>query len=841
MKQELFTLTGMSCSACAARVHKAVSEVAGVQDVSVNLLKNSMIVHFEERAISAEAIVQAVARAGYGATRCAAAASGKPPLPSSGDGEAGMLLRRFISSLGFTLCLCYVASGNMLGLPLPACLSGREHLLPLALTQLLLTLPVMIINGRLYRNGVHALRTGAPNMDSLIALGSGAALFSGIYALYGMAFALGAHDAVSAAQLGQHLYFESAAMIPTLITLGKFFEARAKGKTSDALARLAALAPQTATVRRDGKEDIIPREDVRTGDLVVVRAGESLPVDGVVLEGRGLLDESSLTGESMPQEKTAGSHVTGATINTAGYFVMRATRVGKDTTLAQIIALVDEATSTKAPIARLADTISGIFVPTVILIAVGTAACWLLLGRTPAFALEMAISVLVISCPCALGLATPTAIMVGAGRGAAFGILFKSASAMENAGRIETVVLDKTGTVTAGQPVVTDILPAAGISPEALLRVAASLEQRSEHPLAAAIMKAAALHDISSEHVEQFFQIPGAGIGGMLHGERIIAGNAALLHAEGVENTLEQTGIQLAEAGKTALYCARNGILLGVLAVSDPVREDSAQAVATLQSMGLDVLMLTGDTARTAEAVRRQTGIDRVIADVLPQDKEREIRKLQEAGQHVAMIGDGINDAPALARADAGIAIGTGTDIAVESADLVLMKSSLLDAATAMQLSRAVLRTIRQNLFWAFFYNSVGIPVAAGMFSSWGIQLSPAIAAAAMSFSSFSVVSNALRLRLFVPRHTGDTVRHRQHDEIATRSQPMKKIISIQGMNCGHCTSSVEKALRALDGVRNATADLLKKQAVVELEHDMDNSILEKAVVDAGFTVTGIR
>ena len=624
-------------------------------------------------------------------------------------------------------------------------------------------------------------------------------------------------------------------MILTLITLGKFFEARAKGKTSDAIAKLMDLAPRTATVIRDGKEAIIAREDVLAGDILVVKAGESVPVDGVITEGSGFLDESALTGESLPLEKHGGDAVTGATINKSGHFLMRATRVGDDSTLAQIIKLVDEATSSKAPIARLADKISGIFVPVVITIAVVATAVWLLLGYDLEFALSIGIAVLVISCPCALGLATPTAIMVGTGRGAANGILLKSAEAIETAGVIDTVVLDETGTVTEGKPVVTDIVPTAPGTEMELLTLAASLEKLSEHPLGAAIVQEAEKRGLEFNKVDDFTQTPGQGISGSIEGIHHLAGNAKMLSVEGITNSLDEQAKAFAAEGKTALFFARGKELVGLIAVADVIKPTSPQAVAELERMGVEVIMLTGDNAQTAEAVRRQAGINKVVAEVLPQDKEREIRSLQEQGKKVAMIGDGINDAPALARADVGIAIGAGTDVAIESADIVLMKSDLLDAVSAIQLSRAVMRTIRQNLFWAFFYNAIGIPVAAGVFyTAWGWTLSPIIAAAAMSFSSVSVVSNALRLRLFSPKHKPIT------QEII-RSSTMTKTISIEGMSCGHCTGSVEKALRAVSGVQDVNVDLASKTATVEMDGSVSDEALKKAVTDTGFEVTGIK
>ena len=741
MKKELFAVTGMTCSACSGRVQRAVAALDGVRDANVNLLKNTMAVSFDEAMTSPDAIVAAVTSAGYGASVRGERRDARAEKNDAVVAEARRVQARLIVSLLFTIPLFLLAMGPMIGLPLPAFFSGPGGAFASALTQFLLAAPVVFVNFTFYRMGMKTLFAGAPNMDSLIALGSGAAMIFGVYALYKMAFALGAGDMETARHFGEHLYFESAAMILTLITLGKFFEARAKGKTSDAIAKLMDLAPKTATVLREGAESVIPLEDVASGDVLVVKTGEHVPVDGVILEGRGLLDESALTGESMPAEKGEGDAVTGATINTAGHFLMRATRVGEDTTLAQIIRLVDEATSSKAPVARLADRISGIFVPVVIIIALAATVVWLALGQSFEFALSIGIAVLVISCPCALGLATPTAIMVGTGRGATSGILLKSAEAIETAGGVSAVVLDKTGTVTEGTPTVTDIVPVAeGVDAEAVLARVASLEKLSEHPLGAAIVREAEARGLNLSGISEFSQIPGQGVAGMSDGVRYAAGNARMLRELGVPNPLADMGEKLAAEGKTPLYCVRGSELIGLVAVADAIKPTSRQAVAELEAMGMSVVLLTGDNAATAGAIGRQAGIGRVVADVLPQDKEREIRALQARGEKVVMVGDGVNDAPALARADVGIAIGAGTDVAIESADVVLMKNDLLDVPAAIQLSRAVMRTIRQNLFWAFFYNSVGIPVAAGVFYGiWGLTLNPMIAAAAMSFSSISV------------------------------------------------------------------------------------------------------
>ncbi len=849
MKKDLFDITGMSCSACSSRIQKAVSALSGVVDANVNLLKNNMTVTYDESSLSSADIIATVTRAGYGTTL-----HGAKRETERDDGTTQelrqMKVQLFISFL-FTLPLFYLSMGHMLGLPLPEPLAANA--VTYALIQCWLTIPVICVNFKYYRVGVKTLCSGSPNMDSLIALGSGAAAIFGMYTVYRMTLALGIGNMETVRHLAGNLYFESSAMILTLITLGKFFEARAKGKTSDAIAKLMNLAPKTATRIRDGKEQVIPLEEVTVDDILSVKAGENVPTDGVIVKGNGLLDESALTGESLPLEKKDGDSVTGATINTSGHFLMRATHVGANTTLAQIIRLVDEATSSKAPIARLADKISGIFVPIVIVIAMAATVVWLLLGHDFEFALSIGIAVLVISCPCALGLATPTAIMVGTGRGAANGILLKSAEAIEKAGSINTVVLDKTGTVTKGKPTVTDIVTVSGVDTDEVLTCAASLEKLSEHPLGTAIVQEAENHGISPTSVTNFTQIPGQGITGNMNGRFCAVGNAKMLQAQGVENTLSGEGEKLASNGKTPLYCISEAKLIGVIGVADVIKPTSRWAVAELENMGLEVALLTGDNVKTAENIRRQAGIGRVIADVLPQDKEREIRRLQAQGKKVAMVGDGINDAPALARADVGIAIGAGTDIAIESADVVLMKNDLLDAVSAIQLSRAVMRNIKQNLFWAFFYNSIGIPIAAGVFYGvWGVTLNPMIAAAAMSFSSVSVVTNALRLRLFTPKYKFSAEAVPPKDSrrepvllpattTTIGSSSMKKVITIEGMSCGHCTNAVEKALRTISGVNNVSVELTSKQAVVESQTAIADEQLKKVITDSGYQVVEIR
>ena len=749
MKQT-FDVTGMTCAACSARVEKATRAVPGVADVAVNLLKNSMDISFDDgvepSAVTA-AVEAAVDKAGYGASaRVPAVANGggqgagsraaqaRPVADAAA--EAKHVRMRLIVSAAFTIPLFYLSMGHMFGWPLPGFFLGDENVLTFAFTQFLLLLPVVFVNFNFFCVGFKTLVHGAPNMDSLIALGSTAASAYGIYAIYKIGIALGAGDLHAAHMAAMDLYFESAAMILTLITLGKYFEARAKGKTTDAIAKLVDLAPKEAVRLADGVEERVPVEAVRVGDVLAVRAGEGVPVDGTLLEGSGTLDESVITGESVPVDKRPGDRVTGATLNSTGWFTMRADRVGDDTALAGIIRLVDEATSTKAPIEKIADKISGVFVPVVIVIAVVTFAVWMFGGATLEIALSHAISVLVISCPCALGLATPTAIMVGTGRGATNGILIKSAEALETAHDVRTVVLDKTGTVTEGAPSVTDVLAAPGASEERLLELAVSVEGRSEHPLARAVCAYARERKVYPLLVEDFRQIPGEGVAALVDDHPSLAGNLRMMEARGIETgTFAEAARRLADEGKTPLFFAQDGELLGIVAVADTVKPSSAAALAVLKGMGIRTVMLTGDNERTAAAIQRKVGADEVIAGVLPDGKEREIRRLAEQGR-VAMVGDGINDAPALARADIGIAIGAGTDVAIESADIVLMRSDLLDVPVSIQLSRATLRNIKQNLFWALVYNAVCIPVAAGALSFMGLNLNPMIAAAAMSLSS---------------------------------------------------------------------------------------------------------
>ena len=881
MKKETYDITGMSCAACSARIEKGISGMEGMQQCSVNLLKNSMTVSYDEAELDSGKIIHQVEDIGYGASlhqtqgskTTGASGRGKNGATDAAAAAAKQMKQRLIVSLVFTIPLFYISMGHMAGWPLPPWLLGARNHMIFAFTQFLLVLPVLIAGGHYFKNGLRNLWHRSPNMDSLIALGSGAAFVYGIYAIYKIAWGFSIEDMDMVETFGMNLYFESSAMILTLITLGKFMEARAKSKTSEAITKLMDLAPKTAKVLRNGQEEEISVDDVQNGDILVVRDGDTVPVDGKITEGFASVDESAITGESLPVDKQTGDPVTGGTINRTGYFQMEATAVGEHTTLSKIIQLVDDATSSKAPIAKLADRVSSVFVPVVITIALLAAILWLLAGQSFEFALSVAISVLVISCPCALGLATPTAIMVGTGRGAAKGILIKSAEALEITHSIDTVVLDKTGTVTQGKPVVTDVIAleadgkAAGENTQAyteLLQLAFSLEKMSSHPLAEAIVKKAEACSAAFQEVSDYEMIPGQGIAGTIGKVRCLAGNRKLMETNRIDISVA-AGLQekLADEGKTPLYFAQGGKFLGVIAAADVVKPTSREAIARLQEMGMDVIMLTGDNARTAEAIKKQVGIKTVIADVLPEDKEEKVRQLQEQGHKVAMVGDGINDAPALARADVGIAIGAGTDVAIESADIVLMKSDLMDAASAVSLSRAVIRNIKQNLFWAFFYNAIGIPVAAGvLYPAFHILLNPMIGAAAMSFSSVSVVSNALRLRFFTPKwkHESGTAdlqttgnggmmeqstaaaeiadRIAQNDE-SKGETTMKKTIKIEGMMCQHCVKAATKALEGVAGVTAVTVSLEDKQAVVE--GTATDEALAAAIVDAGYEVKGIE
>ncbi len=858
MKQT-FTVTGMTCSACSAHVEKAVSKVPGVSGVAVSLLTNSMSVTYNENETGPEAIIKAVVDGGYGASL--PARKGASPAAASGSrsavGENAMeaelkaMKHRLVWSFVFLLPLFYISMGHMLGAPLPGFLTGMENALAFALTQLLLTLPIMYLNDKYYKNGFKTLLHGAPNMDSLIAVGSAAAVVYGVFAIYQIGYDLGHKDMDRVAAYHMDLYFESAGMILTLITLGKFMETRSKGKTSEAITRLMDLSPKTARVLRDGAETELPVEEVRVDDLIVVRPGEAIPVDGVVVEGASAVDESALTGESLPVDKAPGDRVAAASLNKSGSFTFKALRVGEDTTLAQMIRLVEEAAASKAPIAKLADKVAGVFVPVVMGIALLAAAVWLVLTHSVTSALTAGVAVLVISCPCALGLATPVAIMVGTGKGAEQGILVKSAEGLETLHAVDTVVLDKTGTLTQGKPSVTDILPAGEMTETALLGLAASLEAPSEHPLGAAIVEEAKTRGLTLHSVENFSAVHGKGLTATLAGRSCLAGNRAMLEAEGIP--LEDWGDRaeaLAAQGKTPLYFACDGKMLGLIALADTPKPTSAQAVAAFRKLGIDVIMLTGDNRRTAQAVGEALGVSEVYAEVLPQDKERTVSQLQSQGKKVAMIGDGVNDAPALARADVGLAIGAGTDVAIESADIVLMKSDLMDAVTAVELSRATIRNIRQNLFWAFFYNALCIPLAAGVFYPlFHLQLNPMFAAAAMSLSSVTVVSNALRLRLFKSRFTAspEAAAPVEHTSAGTQAgaqintqkgeAAMKKTIQIEGMMCPNCERHVKTALEAL----GLQAEVSHVNGTAVVTGEAGDEALTKAVTDAGYKVLSIQ
>ena len=857
---EQYNVTGMSCAACSARVEKAVKKVPGVTSCSVSLLTNSMGV---EGTASPAAILSAVQEAGYGASPknvSASKASGaSADLDALADHETPKLKRRLIASLGFLLVLMYFSMGHMMwGWPLPHWFDGNH--VAMGLVQLLLAGIVMVINQKFFINGFKGLIHGAPNMDTLVALGSMASFVWSTYALFAMTRAQVDGNDELVMHYMMEFYFESAAMILTLITVGKMLEARSKGKTTDALKSLMKLAPKTATLVRDGAEVTVAIADVQKGDVFVVRPGENIPVDGVVLEGTSAVNESALTGESIPVDKAVGDKVSAATTNQSGFLRCEATRVGEDTTLAQIIKMVSDAAATKAPIAKIADTVSGFFVPAVISIAVVTTIVWLLLGHELGYALARGISVLVISCPCALGLATPVAIMVGNGLGAKNGILFKTAASLEAAGRTQIVALDKTGTITEGAPRVTDLLPAEGVTETELLTLAAALESRSEHPLAKAVLADAEAKAITSPEVTDFAALPGNGLAAKLDGMDIYAGNAAFIQTKlTLPAALAQQAEKLASEGKTPLFFGGAGRLLGVIAVADTIKEDSPEAIRQLQNMGIRVVMLTGDNQRTADAIGRQAGVDEVIAGVLPDGKEAVIRQLQASGK-VAMVGDGINDAPALTRADTGIAIGAGTDVAIDAADVVLMNSKLSDVPAAIRLSRATLRNIHENLFWAFIYNIIGIPLAAGLFIPFGLTLNPMFGAAAMSLSSFCVVSNALRLNLFdlhSTRHDHKTAspaaapvqsaaeNNKKSDaeapEVKTEDHTMKKTLKVEGMMCGHCEARVKKALEALPEVDEAVVSHEAGTAIVTLNAEVADDVLKNAVEAQDYKVTGIQ
>ena len=836
---EQYTVTGMSCAACSARVEKAVSKVPGVTACSVSLLTNSMGV---EGTASQADIIKAVVDAGYGASvkgeeTAAASVSYQAEEEALADHETPVLKKRLLASLGFLMVLMYFSMGHMMwGWPVPAFFENNH--VAMGLLQLLLAAIVMVINQKFFISGFRGLLHKAPNMDTLVALGSGASFVWSTYALFALSDAQLRGDMDGVMTYMHEFYFESAAMILTLITVGKMLEARSKGKTTDALKGLMKLAPKTAVVLRDGKETTVPIAQVRKGDVFVVRPGENIPVDGVVLEGSSAVNESALTGESIPVDKETGDLVSAATVNQSGFLRCEATRVGEDTTLSQIIKMVSDAAATKAPIAKIADRVSGVFVPAVITIAVLTTFGWLLLGETLGFALARGISVLVISCPCALGLATPVAIMVGNGMGAKNGILFKTAVSLEETGRVEIVALDKTGTITKGEPVVTDLLPAEGATEMELLSMAGSLEKKSEHPLAKAVLKKAEEEPVTISEVSEFTALPGNGLSGRLNGEELLGGNLTFISSRvTVPETIKKEAQTLAGEGKTPLFFAKGGRLAGIIAVADTIKEDSPKAAKELQNMGLHVVMLTGDNERTAKAVGAQAGVDEVIAGVLPDGKESVIRSLKSKGK-VAMVGDGINDAPALTRADIGIAIGAGTDVAIDAADVVLMKSRLSDVPAAIRLSRATLRNIHENLFWAFFYNIIGIPLAMGVWIPlFGWQLNPMFGAAAMSLSSFCVVSNALRLNFFDMYRSDRDKKIKEKKKKETKT--MEKTLKVEGMMCEHCEARVKKALEAVPGVESAVASHKDGTAVVTLSQDVPYETLKKAVEDQDYKVIG--
>lgn len=840
-----FNVTGMTCSACSASVEKAVKKLEGINSVSVNLLTNSMVVHYNEEVIDENNIIEAVTSAGYGAS---VFSKNKNEIKVSDkmrvEDEIKEMKKRLIISFAFLIPLMYISMGHMMGLPLPSFLSGLENAISYGMTQFLLALVIVYVNRKYYQVGFKTLFKGSPNMDTLIAIGSSAAMVYGIFAIYRMGYGLGIQDFELVEKYHMDLYFESAAMILALITLGKYLEKKSKGKTSEAITKLMDLAPKTATILRNNKEVIVPIEEVLKDDIVIVKPGESIPVDGVIIEGSSSIDQSAITGESIPVEKNIGDKVIAATINKNGYFKFKAEKVGDDTTLAQIISLVEDASSSKAPISKLADKISGVFVPIVISISIISTIVWLLVGKSFEFSLSIGIAVLVISCPCALGLATPVAIMVGTGKGAENGILIKSAEALETAHKIQTVVLDKTGTITEGKPKVTDIVVNSNINKNELLKIAASIEKPSEHPLADAIVEKAKKENITLLDVDNFISITGKGIKAEINNKIYYAGNLSLMKENNIDySKFEKIINDLAKKGKTPLCFSDDSILLGVIAVADTIKPTSKKAIEEFKNMGINIVMLTGDNKNTAEAIRKELNIDKVIAEVLPQDKEKEVRKIQESGKKVAMIGDGINDAPALARADVGIAIGAGTDIAIESADIVLMKSDLLDGVTTIKLSKAVIKNIKENLFWAFFYNAIGIPLAAGVFYNiLGWKLNPMFGAFAMSLSSVCVVSNALRLKLFKAYDKNIINEENFENEFEEgEDEEMKKIVRVDGMNCSHCQAKVESALSALDGVSEAKVNLKKKIAVVTLEKEVNDDTLLKAVNDAGFTGVSVE
>lgn len=850
MKQK-FNVTGMSCSACSANIERTLRKQPGIQKAEVNLLSNSMQVTYDENKISEAQIIQIVESIGYGAS-VPGKATAQAQETDVGKSEEKSLLHRFVASVILLVPLMYIAMYHMFyewfGLPIPGFMMqlfhGNENVITFAFSQFLILLPILYINRKYFTSGFKNLIHRSPNMDTLIAIGASAATLYGIVAIFLLGYGLGHGDTALVERYSMDIYFESAGTILTLITLGKYLEAKSKGKTGEAIKKLMDLTPKSATVLRDGKEVVVGLEEIVVGDTVLLKPGQSIPVDGTVVSGTTVVDESAITGESVPVEKAAGDTLIAATINKSGSVQFTATRVGADTTIAKIIELVQEAASSKAPIAKLADKISGVFVPIVIGIALISFVVWLLLGQGLEFALSTGIAVLVISCPCALGLATPVAIMVATGKGAENGILIKSAAALETAHKADCVVLDKTGTITEGNMRVSDVA-AFGTDEKTLVQIAASLEAKSEHPLAQAVVQYAKEQVIAPQEAEQFEAVFGRGVRAVVGGKLCLAGNQAFMQESGVDTAAaQQAADRLASEGKTPLYFAQEGKLAGLIAAADTVKPSSAAAVEAFRNMGIRTIMLTGDNARVAEAIQKQVGVDETIAQVLPQDKEQKIRSLQEQGKTVVMIGDGINDAPALTRADVGVAIGAGTDVALESADIVLVKNDLMDAVSAVSLSHAVIRNIKMNLFWAFFYNAIGIPIAAGVFYyAFGLKLNPMFAAAAMSLSSVCVVTNALRLRFFKPKHFAEpscpipmpVMTEPDGESNKKEDSNMEKTIQVNGMSCGHCTAAVERALMAVDGVTAAKADLGKKNATVTLSKDVEVQKLIDAVTEAGY------
>ncbi|MDF9837809.1 MULTISPECIES: heavy metal translocating P-type ATPase [unclassified Breznakia] len=835
MKQK-FDITGMTCSACANHVEKAVNKLPGTNNTNVNLMQNVLQIDYDNTQTTPDDIKQAVEHAGYGISE-----QGKIEVSSKDnklEKAAHDMKVRLTFSIILLIPLMYISMGHMLGLPLPDFLSGLHNAITYAMVQFLITLIIIYLNRSYFINGFRALIHRAPSMDSLIAIGSSAALLYGIYAIIQMGLGLAYQDWNLVEQYHMDLYFESAGTIVTLITVGKYLESRSKGKTNDAIKKLMDLSPKVAIVERNGKEMEVAIEEVVKDDIIIVKSGSTIPVDGVIIEGSATINEAAITGESLPIEKTINANVTGGTISVSGFFKMQATRVGEDTTLSQIIKLVEDANASKAPIAKLADKVSGVFVPIVIAIAIIATITWLLLGYSVSFSLSIGIAVLIISCPCALGLATPTAIMVGTGKGAEYGILFKTAESLESMKNAEVVVLDKTGTVTKGKPIVTDIVVNDSISEKELLQIALNIENASEHPLAQAISTYAKEKNLEAQKLDTFEQIPGQGIKASQNGKQYLAGNEKMMKAFQVNlEKFSDTAAAMANIGKTPLYFCEDNHILGLIALADTVKENSKQAIQELQNMGIDVVLLTGDNKKTAQAIANQVGVHTIISDVLPQEKEKHIREIKAQNKHVIMVGDGINDAPALARADVGLAIGAGTDIAIDSADVVLMKSDLLDVVTAIQLSHATIRNIKQNLFWAFIYNTIGIPIAAGLFyPAFNLTLNPMLGSAAMSLSSLFVVSNALRLRFFKP-NTNNRIKVKT---TKGETRVMKKIMYIDGMSCKHCEGRVNEALNTIDGV-DASVDLDNNLANITLHKDVSDDTLKNAVEDAGYTVTSIK